>query len=129
MPPFVSATACAMASNAGRRVPSARKAPLWNPPRSDSSIQWKKWSASTWWSQAASRTTEPWNAACPASSTVGTFSTPVYASLPSVGTCQPISSSQSGRPVSMCGCLVPLKASQSACLIRSKFGMPAFGHW
>ena len=59
VPPFVSVIACAIAANAGRCEPSARKAPLWNPPRSDSSIQWKKWSASTCGSHAASRTTVP----------------------------------------------------------------------
>ena len=53
-----------------------------------------------------------------------------------IATCQPISSSSSlsggvndWTPVSAnVGCAVPWNASQTACLIRSRFASPAFGH-
>ena len=56
-----------------------------------------------------------------------------------IAACQPISfrrkrsggsaARETGLPASAkMGCAVPRKASQIACLIRPRFGVPAFGH-
>ena len=47
---------------------------------------------------------------------------------PAVSTCQPTSSRWSFSPSSVVGCAVPSNASHSACLMRSRFAKPAFGH-